>query len=751
MNLFIHKSPLTFHLQNDFVSYILSILPDGHPVQLYFGSPVHDRDNFSYLIEGAIRSHSAYPEGNGQDLSYEHLRMEFPSYGSSDFRQGAVEIRQANGSRLSDFVYQGYETIYGKPNLPGLPATYARSSDDAITLVLKLADTVTGVAARLFYTLFRDGGILTRSVRLSNEGKETVFLDRALSLCLDLPDADYDWIQFSGSWARERAPIAHRLTTGIHAIESLRGHSSHQQNPFFILKRPSADEDQGEAMGFSFVYSGNFLAQAQVDTYQMTRILLGIHPEWFSWKLEPGACFQTPEAVVVYTRNGLNALSQAFHHLFQTRLVRGEWRDKPRPILLNNWEATYFDFNEEKLLTIARKAKECGIELFVLDDGWFGARRNDHAGLGDWVPAKELLPDGISGLSGKIEAMGLKFGLWIEPEMVNPDSDLYRAHPEWALAIPERPRTLSRHQLVLDFSNPDVVDCIHSQLVKILRSSKISYIKWDMNRSLTECYSSSLPADRQGEVFHRHILGVYDLYERLIQEFPHILFESCAGGGARFDAGLLYYAPQAWTSDDTDAIERIKIQYGTSFGYPISCMGSHVSAVPNHQLNRVTPLKTRADVAFFGTYGYELDLNRLSAQEQEEVKHYTRFMKDHRELLQFGTFYRLASPFEVNEPAWMCVSPDRRKAIVASYRILSSVNGSFTRLRLKGLDPALSYKVRELSVSDYADADQPGRISFYGDELMNIGLVTSDGASGKTDGEVPISYDFSSRLFLLQA
>ena len=449
----------------------------------------------------------------------------------------------------------------------------------------------------------------------------------------------------------------------------------------------------GEVMGFSLVYSGNFLAQVPGGHLQRTRVTMGINPEWFDWRLEPGESFQTPEAVIVFSKDGLNGMSNTFHKLYRTRLARGVWRDRTRPILINNWEATYFDFNEEKLVKIASKAKECGVELFVLDDGWFGARRSDYAGLGDWVPAHELLPNGIKGLSEKIEALGLKFGLWIEPEMVNPDSDLYRAHPEWILSVPERRASLSRHQWVLDFSRKDVVDHIHGMIAKILRESKISYIKWDMNRSITECYSKALPADRQGEVFHRYILGVYDLYERLTSEFPEILFESCAGGGARFDPGMLYYAPQAWTSDDTDAVERMKIQYGTSYCYPVSSMGSHVSAVPNHQVDRLTPLKTRADVAYFGTFGYELDLNKLSAEEQEEVKVYTQFMKDHRELIQHGTFYRLQSPFTCNEPAWMVVSPDKKEALVAYFRILSKVNEEFKRLRLAGLDPELCYSV----------------------------------------------------------
>ena len=738
MFIFYHENNKTFHLQNERISYICGVLPNGAMGQLYFGRRIHDREDFSYLLEGALRSHSAYASDGTCGISPEHVKHEYPSYGTGDFRQGALEVLQENGSRLSCFTYHSHRIFPGKPSLAGLPATYTAKDGEAMTLVITLCDPVTALKLELMYTIFERDGIIARSARIVNESEKCVTLTRAMSLCLDLPDNEYDWIQFSGSWARERHPVTRKLDIGTTGIESLRGHSSHQENPFVVLKRPNTDENCGEAIGFALVYSGNFSISAQVDPYRVTRILMGINPTHFAWQLKPGGDFQTPEAIIAYSQQGLNGMSQSLHRLFRERLARGVWRDKERPILINNWEATYFDFNEEKLLEIAKKAKECGVELFVLDDGWFGKRRSDNAGLGDWVPATELLPDGIKGLSEKIEALGLKFGLWIEPEMVNPDSDLYREHPDWALQVPERPSSLSRNQLVLDYSREEVVDHIHGMIAKILRESKISYIKWDMNRSLTECYSLGAEPERQGEIFHRHILGVYSLYERLIKEFPHILFESCAGGGARFDAGMLYYAPQAWTSDDTDAVERVKIQYGTSYAYPVVSMGSHVSAVPNHQVRRVTPLKTRADVAYFGTYGYELDLNKLTEAEQEEVKQYTAFMKEHRRLIQFGTFYRLQSPFENNDSAWMVVSEEKDEAIVGFYRTLNTVNEHFSRLALKGLDPDRLYTVN-------------GDACCYGDELMNIGLILSDSTTGKVGENVPESTDFSSRLFLLKA
>ncbi|MBR2764833.1 MAG: alpha-galactosidase, partial [Blautia sp.] len=585
-----HEKTRTFHLQNDQISYVMCVLSDGTLTQLYFGEKIHDREDAGYLLEGAVRSHSAYMPDCGAGISLEHIKLEYPSYGTGDYRQGALEILQENGSRASHFVYRSHTVTPGKPALEGLPATYTENEEEAGTLCIFMEDPVNGTALELNYTLFTHEAAIARSARIINKGKSPVQITRAMSLCLDLPESSYDWMQFSGSWARERYPVIRRLAPGTTQIESLRGHSSHQQNPFVILKRPDTDEEKGEALGISLIYSGNFQISAQVDPYHVTRILAGINPIWFSWKLEEGEAFQTPEALLAWSGQGLNGLSRIYHTLYRERLARGVWRDRERPVLINNWEATYFDFNEEKLLKIAKKARDCGVELFVLDDGWFGARRSDNAGLGDWVAARELLPDGIGGLSEKVEALGLKFGLWIEPEMVNPDSDLYRKHPDWCLKVPGRVSSLGRNQLVLDFSRTEVVDFIYGMLYEVFSNAKISYVKWDMNRSITECYSEAYPAQQQGEIFHRYILGVYDLYERLLQSFPGILFESCAGGGGLFDPGMLYYAPQAWTSDDTDAMERIKIQYGTSYGYPLVSMGSHVSAVPNHQVGRITPL-----------------------------------------------------------------------------------------------------------------------------------------------------------------
>ena len=608
-----------------------------------------------------------------------------------------------------------------------------------------LVDPLTTVRIELSYTLFSSRPVLTRTARFINDGHAEVFLDQAMSACLDLPDAEYEWWQFSGAWGRERHLKTRTLEQGITSIGSIRGNSSAQQNPFVILARPGTDDLQGEAIGCAFVYSGNFLIQAEVDTFDTTRLLVGIHPQGFRWKLRPGSSVQTPEVVFAYTTEGLNDLSATLHSLFRERLMRGQWRDRPRPIVTNNWEATYFDFTEDTLIDIARTVQGVGAELFVLDDGWFGARRGERAGLGDWTPNTDLLPDGIAGLSKKVTDLGIDFGLWVEPEMVNEDSNLFRTHPDWVIQTPNRRRSVGRFQLVLDYSRAEVVDHVFTQLSDVFSTAKISYVKWDMNRSLTEVFSSALPTDQQGEVAHRHMLGVYALLERLTTAFPHILFESCASGGARFDAGMLFYAPQAWASDDSDAVERLKIQWGSSFAYPIVSHGAHVSITPNHQVNRVTPLHTRANVAFFGAFGYELDLNKLSDEEIAEVKAQVAFMKEHRELIHFGTFYRLRSPFDSNVTCWMVVNKQKTKAIVGWYRVLNTVNAPFDRVRLVGLDTTKRYRITGNELVDGRDVVRSGS------ELHNIGLITSDRNSGDVPQNVTPNRDFDSRLFVLTA
>ncbi|MGO5096762.1 alpha-galactosidase [Agathobaculum sp. LCP25S3_E8] len=738
MSIYFEQESRTFHLSNGKISYIMKILPNDQLGQLYFGKAVTHRNSFDHLLEMVTRSMTACAFEDDDRFSLDHVKQEYPSYGTGDFRHPAVRILQGNGSAITNFTYLSHEVLQGKPALTGLPATYCEADDEAETLRITLRDELIGVRLELLYTLFAGQGVLARSARLVNDGGETVTVDTAMSLCLDLPDSEYEWVQLSGAWSRERHIHVRPLAPGVQSVESIRGTSSHNHNPFVALKRRDTNERQGEVVGCSLVYSGNFLAQAEVDAWGVTRLTMGINPFGFAWKLEPGASFQTPEAVVVYSSDGLNDMSQIFHRLYQKRLARGYWRDRPRPILLNNWEATYFNFDEEKLLHIAETAQKQGIELFVLDDGWFGERNNDRAGLGDWTPNRKRLPDGIAGLAERIEELGMKFGLWFEPEMVNKDSDLYRAHPDWVIRTPGRNMAQGRHQYVLDYSRPEVVDFIFESMAKLLREAKISYIKWDMNRCITEAFSAALPADRQGELFHRYILGVYDLYDRLTTAFPQVLFESCASGGGRFDPGILHYAPQGWASDDSDAAERLKIQYGTTLCYPVSSIGAHVSIVPNHQVFRVTPLKTRANVACFGTFGYELDLNRLTEEELMTVREQVRFMKKYRAVLQYGTFYRLLSPFEGNYTAWMVVSEDKKTAIVGWYKMLNEVNSSFRRVKLCGLESDVQYRVN-------------GQWVHGGDELMNIGLLTSDSSAGECrEGQTP-SCDFDSKLFVLRA
>ena len=727
-----------FHLYNNKISYLIKILANKQLGQLYFGKRIPNRENHDYLVENTYRPVTSYVFDDDYSFSLGNVKQEYPAYGTTDQRRPALDIKQPNGSRITDFKYVSHKIYAGKRKLTGLPATYVEDESEATTLEINLYDKLIQVTLCLQYTIFENSAAIARSVKFSNDSDQKYQLKTALSLNLDLPDANYEWLQFSGAWGRERHLHKTPLRPGIQAINSARGASSHMQNPFVILKRPFTTEEQGEALGVSFVYSGNFLAQAEVDEYSVTRLQIGTDPFQFSWCLKPNETFQKPEAILAYTSKGLNQLSQTFQKLYTTRLARGYWRDKERPILINNWEATYFDFTEEKLLSIAKKAKELGIELFVLDDGWFGERTKETAGLGDWYVNRNRLKNGISGLSRKIHDLGMMFGLWFEPEMVNKDSDLYRKHPDYIIETPKRHASHGRKQYVLDFSRKEVVDNIYEQLVKILDEGEIDYIKWDMNRNITECYSIAYPPEQQGEIMHRYILGVYDLYERLIERYPKILFESCASGGGRFDAGMLYYAPQAWTSDDSDAIERLKIQYGTSFGYPQSMMGAHVSASPNEQLGRNTPLKIRGDVAFFGAFGYELDLDKLSSTELASIKKQIELMKKYRSIFQYGTFYRLKSPFEGNIVSWMVVSEDKSQAIVGYYKILNDVNCEYRRLCLPGLDADTLYNVQE-ELGSYLG-------NFTGDELANIGLVTTDASAGQNQETT----DFYSKLFILE-
>ncbi len=724
------------HLHNRLVSYVIRVLDDGSLGHLHFGAP---------LTAGRSYAGLAPASGSFDNRLGETIPLEYPTAGSGDYRVPALDVRLRDGSGVLRLRYVGHEISAGKAPLDGLPATYVESDDEATTLTVRLADDPSGVEVELAYTIFAGRPVIARSARVRNGGPTDVSVETAMSASLDLPDAEWTLVRLAGAWARERHVVAGPLLPGRTSVSSVRGNSGHQHNPFLLLERPATTEERGEALALALVYSGNFLAEAEVDQFSTTRLRIGINPETFAWRLGPGEALQLPEAVLAWSGAGLASLSDAFHGLFRERLARGSWRDRPRPILINNWEATYFEFDEAKLLEIARDAADLGIELFVLDDGWFGRRDSDDSSLGDWFVDRRKLPNGIDGLASKVEALGLRFGLWIEPEMVSERSELFAAHPDWAIGVPGRARTEGRNQYVLDMGRPEVVDHLTGVLSELLGGAAISYVKWDMNRSITEPFGLALGPDHQGEFFHRYVLGIYELYRRLTTAFPDVLFESCAGGGGRFDPGLLAYAPQAWTSDDTDAVERLGIQWGTSLAYPLSSMGAHVSAVPNHQVGRVTPLATRAAVAFFGVFGYELDVTAFSDAERRAVADQVAFYKSHRELFQFGRFRRLRGPRDGdgNVTAWMVVSGDRREAIVGTYVALNRPSPGPTRIRLAGLDPTAAYTMSEWPPDPQTAG---GRGSRGGDELMTIGIEL-----GRDRGEVAKRGDFHARLHVLTA
>ncbi|MBB6729971.1 alpha-galactosidase [Cohnella zeiphila] len=700
----------TFYLQSGKTSYVMQIVKDGYLAHSFWGRTIRGTAIHGMTPSAYRPSFNPNPFPEDERFTLDALPQEYPGYGTSDFRSPAYQVRLANGTTIAEFKVKEHRIVAGKPALAGLPSVYAEGEDEAQTLEIVLEDEAAKLRLIARYTAFQDHDAIARSAEIVNLGDEPVRVQRLLSASVDFPRSDYEAVHLWGTWARERHVARRALMPGIQAIESRRGSSSHQHNPFLAVVSPDANEDHGDVYAFNLVYSGSFLAQAEVDQFATTRVSIGLNPFDFEWLLESGQSLQSPEAVLVYSAEGLGGMSRSFHKLYRTRLCRGAFRDKERPILINNWEATYFDFNAEKLMNIVRAAKELGLELFVLDDGWFGRRNDDKRSLGDWFVNTDKLPEGLDGLAAQVNGQGLSFGLWVEPEMISPDSDLYRAHPDWCLHVPDHRRTLGRTQLILDFSRQDVRDYITERLTAIFSSAPIAYVKWDMNRNMTEIGSALLPPERQRETAHRYMLGLYEVLEKITSSFPDILFESCSGGGGRFDPGMLYYMPQTWTSDDTDAIERLKIQYGTSLVYPVSSMGSHVSAVPNHQVHRTTSLTTRGHVAMSGNFGYELDLSKLPEEEKAEIARQVEEYKGLRGLVQQGDFYRLLSPFEGNDTAWQFVSADKSETYAVFVRTLAVPNGPLTRLRLKGLDPNRDYKLR-------------GTDRVYGgDELMYAGL-----------------------------
>lgn len=711
MSIHFHEDLGVFHLQSDRSSYVIELVRGVYPAHAYWGRRIRDNRVGNLLERRGRASFSPTPFREDASFSLDSLPQEYPGYGSGDFRQPAYQVQLANGTTVTEAEYVRHRIYSGKPKLEGLPAVYTEQDAEADTLELELFDRASGLTIYLSYTVMNAFDAITRSVSFRNDSKENITLLRAMSASVDMNHSRYDLLHLHGAWARERHVQRRRLSPGMQGIESRRGSSSHNHNPFLALLSEGAGEEHGEVYGFSLVYSGSFSAQVEVDQYETARVTMGLNPFDFSWLLEPGQSFQTPEAVMVFSAEGLGGMSRRYHKMYRTRLSRGQFRDATRPVLVNNWEATYFNFNADKIEQIASAGRDLGIELFVLDDGWFGKRNDDTTSLGDWVVDKNKLPEGLEDLVKRVRNLDMQFGLWFEPEMISPDSDLYRQHPDWCLHVEGRRRTEGRQQLILDFSREEVGDAVADMLRSILQSAPITYVKWDMNRNMTEIGSAALPPERQRETAHRYMLGLYRVMEQLTTEFPHILFESCSGGGGRYDPGMLYYMPQTWTSDNSDAVSRLKIQYGTSLVYPLSSMGAHVSAVPNHQVFRNTSLRTRGHAAMSGNFGYELDLTAFSEQEKEEVREQVKLYKEIRHLVQFGDFYRLRNPFEGNEAAWTIVSEDRSEAVLYYFRILSEANEPIVWLRTAGLDPEGDYRCVE-----------DGNI-YGGDRLMNAGLA----------------------------
>ncbi len=709
MGVVFDNDSMTFHLKTPNTSYMMRVISDGYLMHLYWGRRVADT-RISYLTEWYptdYRGDSVQPDRRCFELG--ELRQEFPGCDVTDFRAGAVQILGKDGTAATDFRYHSHEILRGKPSIPGLPATFA-GEDQAQTLVVRMYEPVSRVEALLYYTVFAEHDVITRHVALINRADTARRIERIYSCCVDFPPSNYDMIHFYGSWSNERMMERLPVPAALTHVGTTRGASSHEHNPFVILCDPEATEYSADAYGFNLVYSGSFSASFERGVSSSTRVLMGLNPSDFAWELAPEEVFHTPEVVLSYSDRGLNRLSQNYHGFYTEHLLNPKWSKKPRPILVNNWEATYFDFDSAKLMALAKEAADLGIELFVLDDGWFGRRDNDRCSLGDWVVNEKKLGGSLWELSRRIHGMGMQFGLWFEPEMVSPDSDLYREHPDWCLHCTDRIRSTIRNQLVLDLSRQEVVDYVIEAVSAVLNLAEIDYVKWDMNRSMTEVGSAAWPANRQGEIRHRYMLGLYRIMDTLTKRFPHILFEGCASGGGRFDPGILHYMPQIWTSDNTDAIHRLKIQYGTSYAYPGSAMSAHVSAIPNHQMYRTTPLDTRFRAALTGSFGYELDLCKLSQEEKDAVRQQTACYKECRAFLVNGDFYRLRDPFQCNECAWMTVSKDRKQALMCYFRILSTMGEQQKYLKLKGLDPERLYR------------EEATGAAYRGDTLMYIGF-----------------------------
>lgn len=719
MAIIFDESKRLFHLTTPNTSYVLAFFDDYLLLHLYYGKRLENINGIEETLDihntgvgfSAINCEADKSEGG---YTSDALPQEYAFYGSSDMRKPSFHAVYEDGSRITKPKYLTHRIFSSKPRLSGLPSTYTEADTEADTLEIEMKDELTGLILMYRYTAFSEYDAIARSVTVKNSGSGSINIKEILSCNIDFLSCDYDFIHLCGAWARERHIERASLAHGTIQIESRRGSSSHHHSPFFALAEKNTDEEHGRVYGFSLVYSGNFEAGVEVDSFNNARAYMGINSFDFNWLLAPGEELTAPEAVMVFSDRGIGEMSRTYHRLYRKRLARGKFRDAERPVLINNWEATYFDFDEEKLVQIAKTAKRAGIELMVLDDGWFGKRDSDNCSLGDWYPDLRKLPDGIEGIARKVEECGMRFGLWFEPEMVSPDSDLYREHPDWCLHVKGRGRSECRNQLILDLSRSDVCDYIYDTLSEILRKNPIAYVKWDMNRNMTEVGSALLPPERQSETAHRYILGLYSVLEKLTSEFPEVLFEGCSGGGGRFDAGMMHYFSQYWTSDDTDAVERLYIQHGTSLVMPAAFMGAHVSAVPNHQVGRVTPLKMRGDVAMCGQLGYELDVTKMTEDELAEIAEQISNYKEIRQIIHNGDMYRAESPFEGNGAVWEFVSEDKSTAVVFTFTAHGMPNCGKRNVRLPGICEAAEYRLRST-----------GKI-YSGAVLASIGISVCD-------------------------
>ncbi len=711
MSIIVNESTNQFYLHTEKTSYVFEVV-GGLLAHSYWGKQIKTAPRVSELQE-------MYADFSPTDLkdcvpnTSNVLSQEFPTYGSADLRTPAFHAVYSDGSHVSKFEYKGYKIFDIKPKLSGLPSAYVNDDETCHTLEVELFDSLKKITAYLYYSVFEEKDIITRSVKIVNNSEKAFTIKSIKSFCADFADMNYDMVNLNGAWARETHIERKPLFVGMQEIDSKNGASGHNHNPFLAIAEKNANEEYGDVYGLSFVYSGNFFAGVDVDRYYHPRVLMGLNPFNFEWQMKPGDEFQAPEVVMSYSFEGFGGMSRQFHKFIRKNICRGKFRDIERPVLVNNWEATYMNFNEEKLLAIADAGKELGIDMLVLDDGWFGKRNSDNSSLGDWYVNKDKLHSGLKGLGDKLAAKGLKFGLWFEPEMVSPDSDLYRAHPDWCLHTQGRPRTESRNQLTLDLTRKDVCDYIINSVAKILNENPISYVKWDMNRHFSEAGSAQIPAENQREVPHRYMLGLYSILEKLTESFPNILFEGCSGGGGRYDLGILSYMPQNWCSDDTDAVERLYIQEGTTLVYPYCTMGAHISAVPNHQVGRTTPIKFRGEVALTGQFGFELDLSKMKDDDKEKSKELIAFYKKYREVFHNGDVYKLVSVYDNSRSVIEFISEDKETIIVNLYNIKGMMSTPPKTVRLKGLDPSAEY----IEVTNENDAHIYG-----GDVLMNLGI-----------------------------